>query len=175
MIIHSVQDDSDIAVVNLLKKEFSKITDSSVKNYHPDYADQPGNFFYVLKQGRYKKGNYLIIEDNDEYVCSAGWNEYSIDPSTALILTRTYISPKYRARYYAGTHILPLLLEESKDYARRWITCNEHNKTIYNMFVRLQRTDKAAPSQWPALYKKFKPIGEHEVYHTRQWVGEYED
>jgi hypothetical protein len=85
-----------------------------------------------------------------------------------------YVGLEYRNYQLGGKVILPLLLEESKEYNKRWITCNEHNKTIYNMFTRLQRTDKAAPSQWPALYKKFKPIGEHKVYHVKQWVGEYD-
>ena len=175
MIIHSINDDSNIVVCDLLKREFSKITDDLVLlNYHPDYSNNPGNFFYVLKQGRYKKGNYYILEENNEFICSAGWNEYGLNPDIALLLTRTYVNTKYRAQYYTGKYILPLLINESVKYQRRWITCNDYNKTIYNMFVRLSRAKTSAPSQWPELYKRFKPIGQHEVYHVNQWVGEYD-
>lgn len=100
MIIHSINDDSNIVVCDLLKREFSKITDDLVLlNYHPDYSNNPGNFFYVLKQGRYKKGNYYILEENNEFICSAGWNEYGLNPDIALLLTRTYVNTKYRAQY----------------------------------------------------------------------------
>jgi len=176
MIIHCINDDSNVVVCDLLKQEFSKITDDkALTNYHPDYSNQPGNFFYVLKQGRYKKGNYYIIEENNEYVCSAGWNEYGLNPDIALLLTRTYINPKYRAQYYTGNYILPLLIQESINYKHQWITCNEYNKTIYNMFVRLSNAKSSVPSQWPEIYKKFKPIGQHMVYNTLQYVGEYKD
>lgn len=176
MIIHSIHDNQPSTAFELLKSEFVKINDDNSKeNYNPRYAAIPGNFFYDLRNGKYQKGqgNYYVIEIDGEFVCSAGWHHY--DESTALLLTRMYVGEKFRNYQLGGKEILPLLLEESAGYARRWITCNEHNKTIYNMFVRLQRTDKTAPSQWPILYKKFKPIGEHIVYHTRQWVGEYED
>jgi hypothetical protein len=176
MIIHNIHDNKPSRAFELLKSEFIKITDKNSKeNYNPRYAAIPGNIFYDLRNGRYKegKGNYYVIEINGEYVCSAGWHRY--DNSIALLLTRTYVKPQYRAQYYAGKHILPLLINESDDYQRRWITCNEHNKTIYNMFVRLSRAKTLAPSQWPELYKTFKPIGEHKVYHVNQWVGEYND
>lgn len=175
MIVYNIHDNSPCRAFDLLKSEFVKITDDNSKeNYNPIYAAIPGNFFYDLRNGRYNKGNgnYYVIEMNNEFVCGAGWHRY--DTTTALLLTRTYVSEKYRNYQLGGKVILPLLLDESKDYAKRWITCNEHNKTIYNMFVRLQRSKNTTSSQWPALYKKFKPIGEHKVYHVNQWVGEYD-
>jgi hypothetical protein len=175
MIVHSIHDSSNATVCNLLKHEFSKITDiDAVKNYHPDYSTTPGNFFYILEQGRYKKGNYFVIEIDNEFICSAGWNEYSLDNNIALLLSRLYVNEKYRNYQLGGKVLLPIMLEESNNYAKRWITCNEHNKTIYNMFIRLRRAKNSVPSQWPELYKKFKPIGEHDVYHVKQWVGEYD-
>lgn len=175
MIVHNIHDNQPSRAFDLLKSEFVKINDDNSKeNYNPSYAAVPGNFFYDLRNGKYEKGqgNYYVIEIDNEYVCSAGWHRY--DSTTALLLTRMYVNPKYRNYQLGGTDILPLLLEESKDYAKRWITCNNHNKIIYNMFVRLQKSDKSAPSQWPVLYKKFRPIGQHRVYHVDQWVGEYD-
>ena len=74
MIIHSVNDLSNFAVISLLKFGLCNITDSDIiKNYHPDYANEPGNLFFILKQGRYQlgKGAYFVIEENGEYICSA--------------------------------------------------------------------------------------------------------
>jgi len=151
MIVHNIHDNKPSRAFDLLKSEFVKITDDDSKeNYNPSYAAIPGNFFYDLRNGRYKQGNgnYYVIEINGEYVCSAGWHRY--DSNTALLLTRMYVGLEYRNYQLGGKVILPFLL-------------------------RLQRTEKAAPSQWPALYKKFKPIGQHKVYHVNQWIGEYQE
>ena len=175
MIIYNIHDNKPSRAFELLKSEFIKITDDNSKeNYNPHYAAIPGNFFYDLRNSRYKegKGNYYVIEVDGEYACSAGWHRYN--NSIALMLTRTYVNPKFAAMGYPGTYILPKLIEEAKTYNKMWITCNEHNKTIYNMLVRLSRSKPGAPSQWPESYKKFKPIGEHKVYHVNQWVGEYD-
>jgi len=174
MIVHNIHDNKPCRAFDLLKSEFIKIEDDNSKeNYNPRYAAIPGNIFYDLRNNKYKegKGNYYVIEIDGNFVCSAGWHRY--DSTTALLLTRMYVGLEYRNYQLGGKVLVPVMLEESKEYNKRWITCNEHNKTIYNMFVRLQRAEKAAPSQWPDLYKKFKPIGEHKVYHVNQWVGEY--
>lgn len=174
MNLYSIQDDTNTVVCDLLKREFSKIKDElALPNYHPDYSDYPGNFFYILKQGRYKKGNYYILEENNEFICSAGWNEYGLDPEIALLLTRLYVNPKHRSYHYSGKHILPLLLDESANYRRRWITVNDYNKGFYKVITRL-REKSSAPGQWPLILKNFKPIGEHKVNGVNQWVVEYD-
>jgi len=175
MIIHSIHDNQPSIAFELLKSEFVKINDDNSKeNYNPRYAAIPGNFFYDLRNGLYHKGhgNYYVIEVDGEYVCSAGWHRYS--DKVALLLTRTYVNPKFSSLGYPGTYILPELIKEAGDYNKMWITCNEHNKTIYNMLVRLSKSKPGAPSQWPEAYKKFKPIGQHKVLHVNQWVGEYD-
>ena len=175
MIIHNIHDNKPSRAFELLKSEFVKITDDKSKeNYNPYYAAIPGNFFYDLRNGRYKegRGNYYVIEVNGEYACSAGWHRY--DDKIALMLTRTYVNLKFADLGYPGDCILPKLIEEAKDYNKMWITCNEHNKTIYNMLIRLSRSKPGAPSQWPETYKKFRPIGQHKVYYVNQWVGEYD-
>lgn len=176
MNIYSINDDSNTVVCDLLKREFSKIKDKeTLENYHPDYADNPSNFFNVLKQGRYIKGNYYILEENNEFICSAGWNEYVFNPDIALLLSRLYITPKYRSQFYPGNYILPLIMNESVNYRHRWITVNDYNKPFYNMIARLSKSSPSAPSHWPQIYKKFKPIGEHRVHDVLQWVVEYDN
>ena len=142
MIVHSIHDNKPSHALELLKSEFVKITDDNSKeNYNPHFAAIPGNFFYDLRNGKYKegKGNYYVIEIDGSFVCSAGWHRY--DSTTALLLTRMYVGLEYRNYQLGGKVILPLLLEESKEYNKRWITCNEHNKTIYNTILRDSSTN----------------------------------
>lgn len=172
MIIYSIQDLSNIKIIELLKKEFSKISDVNlIKNYHPDYDKFSGNLFYILANGRYKIGNYFIIEESNEYICSAGWNEYTDE--IALLLTRAFVSAKYRRQYFLSKYLLPVMIEQSKQYSRLWITANEYNKTIYDAFCRLSLNKSAGLfDQWPNIYKNFVPIGVRTVYNTEQFVAE---
>lgn len=176
MNILEINDYFDCPALSLLKKEFSTILDPTYcKNYHPDFEDYSGNFFYILKNGRYSKGNgkYLILENDGKYICSAGWNRYELDPTIALVLTRMYVNKAYRAQYLVGKNILPILLEETANYDRVWITSNQHNKSIYKWFSRAaEGKNPSLFNQWPEIYKKFKPIGQREVYYTIQDVVE---
>lgn len=178
MIIHRMHDDSNYHVVNLLKETFSKITDKSlVENYHPDYEAIPSNIFYILKNenGRYKQGCYYVIETEGKFVCSSGWNQYEHDPDIALVLTRTYIEPIYRGKYYLAEYILPNAIEEAKFYKKIWLTVNEYNKTMYNWFMRADLGKSTGlANNWPSIYKKFKPIGKKNIYHVEQYVMEYQ-
>ena len=102
MQLHQIHDSSNEFVMNLLEATLSNITDNDIiKNYHPDYKNNPANIFYILNDdnGRYLRGCYYVLEDNGEYVCSAGYNEYDLDQTIALALTRAYINPKYRTKY----------------------------------------------------------------------------
>ena len=122
MITHEIHDLSNTHVVDLLNEGLSEITDESFKhNYHPNCSNVPGNLFSILKNGRYRKGKrkYYVIEEDGKYVCSAGWNEYENEPDTVLMLTRMYILPKHRAKYYVATDILPTALNEVKNYNER--------------------------------------------------------
>ena len=174
MNLFKITDLSNNKIISILQFEFSNITDSNIiKNYHPDYANEPGNLFFILKQGRYQlgKGAYFVIEENGEYICSAGWNEYSSD--TALALTRMYTSPKYRMQYLIANNILTRTLEQTTHYNNIWLTVNEHNKALYNWFVRKEQNKRAALfNNWPEVYKRFKPIGKKTIYYTEQYVVE---
>jgi len=176
MNILTIHDYTECPALSLLEKEFSTIVDPLyVKNYHPDYTNVPGNFFYILRYGRYANGHgkYLVLEEDGQYICSAGWNEYDLDPTIALVLTRMYVNKEHRAQYYVGKNILPILLNETSNYNRVWITSNQHNKSIYRWFSRA--ADGKNPTlfnSWPEIYKKFKPIGQREVYYTLQDVVE---
>jgi hypothetical protein len=176
MKIHEIHSTKD-AAVGFLLDAYSKITDAAyIQNYHPDYSHLNSNFFYVLEQGRYRQGHgkYFVVTDNDKYVCSCGWNEYDLEPTIALVLTRMYVSPEYRARYIIGNTVLPLCITETEQYQRRWITANEHNRTIYDYFVRAASGKRTALcNDWPSIYKQFKPLGIHTVYYTKQYVAEY--
>jgi hypothetical protein len=176
MIIHEIHDLSNSIVINLLSKELSKITDETyIKNYHPDYIDTPSNLFCILKQGRYVNGNYYVMEEDDKYICSAGWNEYELDSNIALMLTRLYIAPEHRAKYHAGNYILPKALTEVKRYKHVWITCNEYNKAIYHWFDRANKGKRTGLfNDWPDIYRKFVPIGKKDIYYTEQYVAEYQ-
>jgi hypothetical protein len=177
MIIHEIHDLSNKYVIDLMEAELSKIIDPDiVKNYNPDYRSTPGNLFYILDEGRYKvnKGKYYVVESNGQYICSAGWNEYELELSTVLMLTRMYTAPKYRSRYIVGKNILPTALNEVRNYNKVWMTVNKHNKMIYNWFERdRQELNSSTGSVWPEIYKSFKPIGKHKIYFVDQWVVEY--
>jgi hypothetical protein len=176
MRLHELHDSSNEFVMNLLEVYFSKITDSDiVKNYHPDHSNDPANIFYILNDvnGRYKRGCYYVLEDDGEYVCSAGYNEYDLDQTIALALTRAYINPKHRAKYYMGEHILPKIIENTAQYEHLYITADSHNSAIYQWFIRANEGKRPAMfQQWPNIYRKFKPIGKKYIYYTEQYVAE---
>ena len=113
MLIHTIHDLSNLHVVDLLKSSLSSIVDVSIiDNYHPSRYHVPGNLFHILDHGRYKfgSGKYFVMEHDGEFVCSAGWNKYELNNDVALIMTRTYINPKYRTQYYASTVLMPIMI-----------------------------------------------------------------
>ena len=177
MKIHAIHDLTNPHVINILKKEFNNITDTNIiSNYHPDYSDNAGNLFYILQAGRYRlsKGKYWVMEENGEYLGSAGWNEYELEPDIALMMTRFYVMPEYRKKYYASSHILPKALEEAKDYKRIWMSMNEYNKSLYTWFDRASKGKLPGLfDYWPDVYRKFVPIGKRDIYYTEQYVVEY--
>ena len=169
MNVHSVHDLSNTKLINFLKKNLSHIDDERTKeNYHPDFQSKPGNLFYILKEGRYKTGNYLIMEENGKYLGSAGWNEYD---DVALILTRAFVPKEHRGKFNMAKYLLPIMFKETTEYDRLWITCNDYNFTIYQALTRLSEGKVSTP--WPNIYKNFTPIGKRSVYYTEQYVAEY--
>jgi hypothetical protein len=174
MKIHSLFDLSNDAVRLLLTTEFSKITDSDiVKNYHPDHRDFSGNIFSILDDphGRYHRGCYYVVEDGGEFVCSAGWNEYELDSTIALALTRAYVAPKYRGQFPMAKYILPKIIDATAKYKEVLITSNDYNSAIYQAFV---RAEQGKYNTWPDIYKKFKPQGTRSIYYTQQQVARLE-
>jgi len=170
--VYSIRDNSDTDLIEFLKEGLRQVSEQDlIKNYHPDYETVPGNLFRILKEGRYLKGNYYIIKKNDEYVGSAGWNPYTED--TALALTRAYIVEKFRTKYLMAELLMPRIIEESKDYSKLWITCNEYNKAIYQAFVNMSNNRSAGLfNPWPEMYRQFTPIGKKIVNYTEQYVAE---
>lgn len=178
MEIHEIHDLSNRYVNDIMYDGLSRITDKDiVKNYHPDYANDPGNLFAILDNGRYGlgRGKYFVIEEDGKYICSAGWNEYELEPNIAFALTRAYIDPSYRGKYLLASNILPRTLEETSKYENVWITVNKYNKVMYSWFVRASQNKRTALfNDWPEIYKKFKPLGERYIYNTKQYVVELE-
>jgi hypothetical protein len=176
MQLHQLHDASNSNVMKLLEAHLSTITDTNIiKNYHPDYSNEPSNIFYILNDvnGRYNRGCYYVLEDQGEYICSAGYNEYDLDNTIALALTRAYINTKHRTKYYMGEHILPKIIENTIQYKHLYITADSHNSAIYQWFVRANEGKRPTMFQhWPDIYKKFKPIGKKYIYYTEQYVVE---
>jgi maltoporin len=168
MIIHSINDLTNTSVMHLLEENLSQIIDVNLAvNYNPKYKNNNANLFYLLDNGRFSMGNYYVMQlESGEYVGSAGWNKYTDD--TALAFVRAYVPPNYRVNYYMAKYLMPKILEEAVEYKKLWITCNEHNKAIYNGL-----TKTGLASAWPSEYKLFKPIGKHIVNYVEQYVAEY--
>jgi hypothetical protein len=176
MKLHLIHDLSNPYICEMLVKTLSQCTDDhAIKNYHPDYATLPKNLFYILanNKGRYRNGGYYVLEEDGEFVCSAGYNEYDFDSSVALVLTRAYVSPTRRTEYSMGNYILPEIIQRVKHYPHVYLTVNEYNKAIYNWFVRYHSNKRPSLyGEWPECYKKFKPIGKKIIYFTEQYVAE---
>lgn len=173
---YEINDLSNSHVVDILKNGIQESMFESkqlAKNYCYDYRDEMGNLFYILDHDRYQKGSYFVITDeNDEYIASAGWNEYTDE--VALMITRIFVSPKYRTQYIIGNDILPIMMKQAHQYKKLWITFNEYNKTIYDWFTRSSENKSTSLSKhWPDVYREFKPVGKKEVNNTLQYVVEF--
>lgn len=178
IIIHEIHDTSNSYVIDLMKKELGQITDERIiQNYHPDYANYPGNLFFILDNGRYARGRgkYFVLEEAGQFITGAGWNEYELEPAVALALSRAYTVEKYRLKFNLATHLLPKIITETDQYEKIWITFNEYNKGMYEWFVRTNVGKRPTLfSDWPEIYKNFKPIGKKNIYYTTQYVVEFD-
>lgn len=178
MNIHKIQDCSNEHVVSILKEGLSKFDNpSSIANYHPDYSNESSNLFYILNQpnNRYTKGNYYVLEEDNKLIACAGWNEYELDTTIALGLTRMFVSKEHRTSYILGKTVLPLIIEETVNYNHLWMTVNEYNIALYKWFERYHNGKSPTITEsWPEVYKKFKPIGKKTIYYTEQYVLELE-
>lgn len=172
MILHAIQDLSNQPVTALLMQGLSNIAEHDlVHNYHPLYIDRSENIFNMLSTGKFSQGNYYVIENQGEYVGSAGWYQYTEEVS--LVLVRAYIVPKFRTQYLMASQILPNIFEECKS-KKLWITCNSYNKVIYTGLVNMSNGKSAGIYNWPAVYGKFKPVGTKIVNSVAQYIAEYE-
>lgn len=168
---YSIKD--DIQIIDKLKQGLEKINEPHIlKNYHPDYENESGNLFYIIQKGRFDIGNYYVmLNEYDEYIGSAGWNEYTTD--IALILVRSFVLKKYRTNHYIGHYIFPKILSDTINYTHRYATFNEYNKLIYDAMVRIKNNKMHSLFPWLEIYKKFNPIGQQMINNTLQYVAEY--
>ncbi len=174
MRIHKIHDLGDTRAINILEEGLRAIPEEQlVVNYSPDYREINSNLFYILNEGRYKNGAYFIVEKDGKYVCSSGWNRYN--ETTALVLTRSYVAKEYRTQYLMASLLLPTMIEETASYENTWLTCNKNNPILYEWFVRAEQGKRPTIyADWPEIYKKFKPIGEMNIYYTQQLVAQLE-
>lgn len=173
MQVVSIKDNPEI--IDFLKENLKQVAKEPhlLTNYHPDFSFDLGNLFRVISVGRFNVGNYYVmINDQGEYAGSSGWN--ALDDSTALVLVRTFVPKKFRTGYITGEYILPKLIEETKDYKHTWVTFNDYNKPMYDAMVRIYNSKSSSLMPWPDIYRKFKPLGQHTVNSTLQYVAEYE-
>jgi len=176
MNIHAIHDLSNNRIINILKKSLSNIPEVNMReNYSPEFSNSSANLFYILEHGRYEEGKgcyYIILEDN-EFIASAGWNEYTSE--TALLLTRLYVSPKHRSHYVMGKTVLPQMIESCWHYNKIWVTVNDYNKRLYNWLENNYNGHNAAlGDRVPELYSKFKPLGIKSIYFADQYVAEFQ-
>lgn len=176
--IYEINDLSNQLVNNILRTGITvTMFDSQQlsRNYLYDHRQDPANLFNKLEKGVYIQGCYYVVtDDKDNFIASAGWHHYN--DSTALALTRMLVHPQYRTQYIIGNHVLPLILDSTKNYNKIWITSNEYNQSIYKYFERIHNNKSGTLfSNWPVLYKKFKPIGQHKVNNVLQWVAEHKN
>lgn len=176
MILHELHDMSNPFTISILEQGLSKITnETDLNNYHPDYSDYPGNLFHIIAKGRYQqgRGKYFVLEEDGEYICSAGWNQYEEDHEIAFALSRMYTAVSHRSNYYVAKYILPQALEEVKDYPRVWLAMNDHNSVMYKWFERTAAGRSSGLfNNWPDIYREFRPIGKKQIYNTLQFVVE---
>jgi hypothetical protein len=85
-----------------------------------------------------------------------------------------YVPKKFRTNFMIGEHILPIVMNETVNYQRTWVTLNSYNKPMYNAISRMHLGKSSSLTPWPDIYRKFKPIGQHVVNNTLQYVAEYE-
>jgi len=172
MQVVSIKDNPEI--VEFLRTSLKDIDEAYLlENYHPDYESSLGNLFRIISKGWFTVGNYYVmISEQGEYAGSAGWNQ--LNDTTALALVRAYVPKKFRTTYIMGQHILPKIIEETKNYAHTWITFNDYNKMMYDAIVRIRSSRSSSLLPWPDIYRKFKPLGQHTVNNILQYVAEYE-
>jgi len=172
IIIHEIHDLENRYVTDLLVKGLSESTSTI---YNPNYSDKLGNIFFILDQRRFAegRGTYYVMEKNGEMICSTGWNEYDLDPTIALGFTRLYVPEKHRRNFYASQYLTDKILDATQDYDKLWLAHGQDSLHLYDRYVYFHEHGKNKHESYSNFYSRFKPIGELEIYYTKQWVVEY--
>lgn len=171
--VHKIHNLKNVTIIKILEEGLNNIKEQHlIENYSIDKKDSPANLFYQLNNGRFSNGAYYVIEKDNKYIASAGWNRY--DNDTALILVRAYTISEFRTQSLLADLLLPDMLNSCKDYKNIWITCNKYNKAIYNWFYRNSIGKSTTISnKWSDIYKNFEPIGIKTINYTEQYVIQY--
>jgi len=168
MIIHQIKDLSNEYVISLL---IEGLVDCGDPNLDPRYSNESRNLFYKLNTNRYENGCYLVLENNQEFIGSGGWYQYEKD---IALCTRLYFNKNYRQKNLVSYHMMPIIMEQTVNYPKVWISFNDHNKGLYDMFCRFQQNKKSSLGfKWGEVFTLFKPIGIHRVNKVDQYIVEF--
>ena len=136
------------------------------ENYSTDWQDEPHTLLWKFYNGAFKPcvGDYqLIYSDDDQLMGGAGF--YMYDKTLVLGMTRFYVMPGFENQWI-GQHLLARQIEQAKGMAPKMvITFNGYNKRIYDIYV--HHIEKL-----PAIWARFKPVGEMEINHVKQFCCE---
>lgn len=162
--LYRITDTSNTHAMSILRRGLSTATgdQKTLENYHPDYSTHNANLFYILEHGRYARGAYFFVcDENDNFLASSGWHPYN--DTTALVSSRAYVAPLGQHQYPIATHITPVAIREAWAYPELWMCFNDHNLGFFKGFSR---------GKWEnhPTYKYFEPAGEAVVNYTPQWI-----
>jgi GNAT superfamily N-acetyltransferase len=141
------------------------IKNRAKENYSTDWEGKPNTLLWKFYNGVFKPclGDYFLLYENDKLAGGSGY--YVYDGYYVLGMTRFYVMPGWENRWI-GQHILFEQLVNAKPLGKKMlITFNEVNKRIYDIYV--NHIDKLPP-----IWKAFRPVGEMEINHVKQYCCE---
>jgi GNAT superfamily N-acetyltransferase len=141
------------------------IKNRAKENYRSDWEDKPHTLLWKFYNGGFKPciGDYFLLYEDDALAGGAGF--YVYDNVYVLGMTRFYVMPGWENKWI-GQHIVYQQLLHAKGMGQKMlITFNGYNKRIYDIYV--NHIDKLPP-----IWKLFKPVGEMEINHVKQFCCE---
>jgi hypothetical protein len=143
--------------------QFYQDTKRDMRNYEPVVA--PHTLLGKLEGNEYL--DYWFGFVNGSLALGGGCWQHSSD--TIVLLARLAVLPKYRMHLLIQ-HLLRTQLSVAPSYQHAWITFNPHNVSLYRWFERQACGRSGSVTQWPPVFRLFKPHGVEVVNHTPQYV-----
>jgi len=197
--VYELNDLSNPELVNILKEGLDSIPINKYRgmeeNYLYQYKDTPGNLFRILDDGRYLRGAYYILTDQENnFKASTGWYPYQdeVEGEVVIAFTRTITHSNYRgtsgkvnlestddtfATLGMVKHRLfaPALREiKAKHQGKIWVTFNGKNFTFIKHALRQKKFNKSWASDLVLEDIKYENLylGEKFIHYTWQHVLE---